>query len=66
MTENLRIPNFITDELAKSTSGMLLYLGVLVVLFYLSMRLIYTVPFFVIETNLTIWQAIKKAGTIHV
>lgn len=61
LTENLRIPNFITDELAKSTSGMLLYLGVLVVLFYLSMRLIYTVPFFVIETNLTIWQAIKKS-----
>lgn len=61
LTENLRIPHFITDELLKSTNGRLLYGAALLLLFYIGLRFIYTIPFFVIESEMTIGQSLKKS-----
>lgn len=61
LADNLYLPHFIGDELVKSTQGFFIYFGSLLVLFYLSLRLIYTVIFFVIEEELSIFGAIKKS-----
>ena len=61
LTESLRIPHFISDEWMKSQNGMLLYLLLLVVIFYLSLRFLFVVPFFVLESELTIGQAFKRS-----
>lgn len=57
----LRVPHFITDELMKSFIGMVLYIFVLLLVFYVSMKLLYTIPFFVLSQKMTIGQAIKKS-----
>ncbi|TLG79616.1 glycerophosphoryl diester phosphodiesterase membrane domain-containing protein [Vagococcus zengguangii] len=66
-TSDLYIPYFITDELMKSLSGKLLYFGVSALIFYLSIRLIYSIPYFVFNESSTIlggikysWQFTKK------
>lgn len=61
LADYLYVPHFITDELAKSTQGLVLYFGSLFFVFYLSLRLIYTVVFFVIEDDISIIGAIKKS-----
>jgi len=61
LTKSLRIPHFISDEWMKSQSGMLLYVLLLVVIFYLSLRFLFVVPFFVLESELTIGQAFKRS-----
>lgn len=64
LTENLYLPHFIIDELMKSWQGAALYIGVFLLVFYLSMRLLYALPFFIIEKELTIFQAIKKSFSV--
>ncbi|MGX6961252.1 glycerophosphoryl diester phosphodiesterase membrane domain-containing protein [Vagococcus xieshaowenii] len=66
-TSDLYIPHFITDELMKTTSGKLLYGASLALIFYVSMRLIYSIPYFVFNEKSTIlgginysWQFTKR------
>lgn len=61
LTENIRIPYFISDELLKSTLGTILYISVLLLVFFCSLKLIYTIPFFVIDSKKTIFQAMKQS-----
>ncbi|MFC7055702.1 glycerophosphoryl diester phosphodiesterase membrane domain-containing protein [Enterococcus alcedinis] len=66
LASNLYIPHFITDELLKFNGGWLIYFGVFALIIYLSLRLIFVVPYFVVEKEATILQAVKKVGSIHV
>lgn len=61
LADNLYVPHFIADELVKSFRGLVLYFGSILLVFYVSLRLIYTVVFFVIEEDLSIMGAIKKS-----
>jgi glycerophosphoryl diester phosphodiesterase len=47
LTQGIRVPSFISGELLKSTSGTWLYFGVLVVILYLNVRLVFTLSVFV-------------------
>ena len=58
-TNDLYIPYFITDELMKSTTGKIGYFALLALIFYLSMRLIYSIPYFVFNESSTILGGIK-------
>ncbi len=44
LLENLYIPKFISEELLKTTNGKILYYGLYVVLGYLNLRFLYTLP----------------------
>lgn len=48
LLENLYIPKFISGELLKTTNGKLLYYGLYLVLGYLNLRFLYTLPLTVI------------------
>lgn len=61
LIEGIRIPNFITDELLKNQYGMVVYILFIILIIYLSLRLIYAVPFFVIEKDITIKEAVKRS-----
>lgn len=61
LAKNLYIPHFIVEELVKFPGGMQLYLFSLVIVFYLSLRLLYVIPFFVVEEEMTIFQGVKKS-----
>ncbi|MEG0295006.1 glycerophosphodiester phosphodiesterase [Enterococcus sp.] len=61
LASNLYIPHFITDELLKFNGGWLIYFGVFALIIYLSLRLIFVVPYFVVEKEATILQAVKKS-----
>lgn len=61
LAKNLYIPHFIVEELVKFPGGMQLYLASLVLFFYISLRLLYVVPFFVLEEEMTILQGVKKS-----
>ncbi len=56
---NIKIPNFITDELLISRSGSILYYSLVAIIMYVTLRLIYTVYFFVTK-EINIKQAMKK------
>lgn len=61
LIDGLKIPDFITDEVMNTPRGaILLGLGLLIV-FYISLRFIYSILFFVTEPQLNIWQAAKKS-----
>ncbi|MBZ2153276.1 glycerophosphodiester phosphodiesterase [Streptococcus australis] len=68
LTDGLYIPNFITGEFSKTTAGAIGLFIVQVLLIYLNLRLIYTVPNIVIEelpfgTALRkSWEMTKKGG----
>lgn len=61
LTESFKIPNFIVDELLKTTGGAVLYFSVIALTVYLSLRLIYTIYFFVNSEGLSLFQAAKKS-----
>lgn len=61
LLQDLQIPKFIVDELKGSTKGLLLYVGVLAIILAVSMRFIFTLPFFAIYETATIWEAVKKS-----
>ncbi|MFS9091172.1 glycerophosphoryl diester phosphodiesterase membrane domain-containing protein [Streptococcus australis] len=60
LTDGLYIPNFITGEFSKTTAGTIGLFIVQVLLIYLNLRLIYTVPNIVIE-ELPFWAAMRKS-----
>ena len=70
LTDGLYIPNFITGEFSKTTAGAIGLFIVQVLLIYLNLRLIYTVPNIVIEelpfgaAMRKSWEMTKKGG-IH-
>lgn len=59
--QNLEIPKFIVDELKGSTQGFVLYIAVIVIVLAVSMRFIFTLPFFAIYETTTIWESVKKS-----
>ncbi|AHI57245.1 hypothetical protein LIIV107777_03140 [Listeria ivanovii subsp. ivanovii] len=61
ITGNLYLPHFITDELMKSTVGMWFYFIVIAIIFYLSARLVFALPYFIEDKSLKINGAIKKS-----
>ncbi|KFL44005.1 hypothetical protein CH76_03360 [Lysinibacillus sp. BF-4] len=60
-TEQLKVPDFIVDEVMTTTSGQILWLGLMVLLFYINLRLIFSIMFFVTGKDTTILQAMKKS-----
>lgn len=60
-TSQIYIPHFITDELVKSSLGKISYFLILAVLFYISLRLVYTIPFFIFNKKATIIKSIKQS-----
>ncbi len=56
LTKKIAVPPFVSGELMKSTSTSLMYSGVLLVLFYLNLRLVMTLPLLA-TTSATVWQA---------
>jgi glycerophosphoryl diester phosphodiesterase len=77
LTKKVAVPPFIGDELSKSGSGSLLYGGVLLLISYLNLRLIFTLPLlgttsagvweaFVTSWRLTRWRALRVLGLLIV
>ena len=68
LTDGLYIPNFITGEFSKTSAGTIGLFIVQVLLIYLNLRLIYTVPNIVIEelpfgvAMRKSWEMTKKGG----
>lgn len=56
LTKNIGVPPFVAEELAKTPSGNALYIGFLVVIFYLNLRLIFTLPL-LSTTSATVWRS---------
>lgn len=51
LLEEIYIPKFITGEIMKTTQGTLLYGAVLVLLFYINLRLIFVLPLTITNNN---------------
>jgi glycerophosphoryl diester phosphodiesterase len=75
LTKKVAVPPFISEELSKSPSGSLLYSGVLTVIGYLNLRLIFTLPLlgtttagvweaFVTSWRLTRWRSLRILGLL--
>lgn len=60
-TEQLKVPDFIVDEVMTTTSGQIVWLGLMVLLFYTNLRLIFSIMFFVTGKDTTILQAMKQS-----
>ncbi|EAG5354864.1 glycerophosphodiester phosphodiesterase [Listeria monocytogenes] len=60
ITENLYLPHFITDELMKTTVGMWFYVITIAIIFYISARLVFALPYFIEDKSLKISGAILK------
>ena len=63
LTDGLYIPNFITGEFSKTIAGSIGLFLVQVLLIYLNLRLIYTVPNIVVE-ELPFGRALKKSWSM--
>ncbi|EBB5866394.1 glycerophosphodiester phosphodiesterase [Listeria monocytogenes] len=61
ITENLYLPHFITDELMKTTAGMWFYVITIAIIFYISARLVFALPYFIEDKSLKISGAIRKS-----
>ena len=77
LTKKVAVPPFISEELSKSPSQSLLYSGVLLVITYLNLRLILTLPLlgttsagvwqaFVTSWRLTRWRSLRILGLLVV
>jgi glycerophosphoryl diester phosphodiesterase len=75
LTKKVAVPPFISEELSKSPSSSLLYSGVLLVISYLNLRLIFTLPLlgtssagvweaFVTSWRLTRWRSLRVLGLL--
>ncbi|GAB3708659.1 glycerophosphodiester phosphodiesterase [Mariniluteicoccus flavus] len=60
LTTRIRIPNFVTGELLKTPSGTAAYAGVMALLFFLNLRLLYVVPLLVV-TEQSIWGCVRES-----
>lgn len=63
LTDGVYIPTFITEEFEKTTIGSIGLLVVGLILFYINLRLIYTVPNLVVE-ELPFGRALKKSWSM--
>ena len=63
LTNNLYIPKFITEELAKTDKGLILYLSVMIVFVILSFKLIFTLPLTILNRD-SLSKNIKKSWMI--
>ncbi|MBF2369322.1 glycerophosphoryl diester phosphodiesterase membrane domain-containing protein [Listeria welshimeri] len=61
ITENLYLPHFITDELMKTSTGTLLYVIAMAIIFYISARLVFALPYFIEDKSIKINGAIRKS-----
>ncbi|ENL9790895.1 glycerophosphodiester phosphodiesterase [Listeria monocytogenes] len=61
ITVNLYLPHFITDELMKTTAGMWFYVITIAIIFYISARLVFALPYFIEDKSLKISGAILKS-----
>lgn len=61
LTSHLKVPDFIVDELMTTTVGKVGWLILLLILLYISLRLVFSVVFFVTEPDCTIRQAIQRS-----
>ncbi|EIN8846948.1 glycerophosphodiester phosphodiesterase [Listeria monocytogenes] len=61
ITENLYLPHFITDELMKTTAGMWFYVITITIIFYISARLVFALPYFIEDKSLKISGAIQNS-----
>ncbi|MBA5791089.1 glycerophosphoryl diester phosphodiesterase membrane domain-containing protein, partial [Escherichia coli] len=52
---------FITDELMKTTTGTWLYVIAIAIIFYISARLVFALPYFIEDKSLKISGAIRKS-----
>jgi glycerophosphoryl diester phosphodiesterase len=77
LTKKVAVPPFVSEELSKSPSSSLLYSGVLLVISYLNLRLIFTLPLlgtttagvwhaFVTSWRLTRWRSLRILGLVLV
>jgi glycerophosphoryl diester phosphodiesterase len=73
LTKKVAVPPFISEELSKNPSTSLLYSGVLLLITYLNLRLIFTVPLlgttsagvweaFITSWRLTRWRSLRILG----
>lgn len=61
LLKNLKLPDFIVDELLMTTKGSILYLTLMLLLTYLGFRLIYVLYLFITRETLTLKQAFQKS-----
>ena len=77
LTKKVAVPPFVSEELSKSPSSSLIYSAVLLVITYLNLRLIFTVPLlgtttggvwraFVTSWRLTRWRSLRVLGLVFV
>jgi glycerophosphoryl diester phosphodiesterase len=77
LTKKVAVPPFVSEELSKSPSSSLLYSAVLLVISYLNLRLIFTLPLlgattagvwhaFVTSWRLTRWRSLRMLGLVFV
>ena len=77
LTKKVAVPPFVSEELSKSPSSSLLYSAVLLVISYLNLRLIFTMPLlgtttvgvwraFVTSWRLTRWRSLRILGLVFV
>jgi glycerophosphoryl diester phosphodiesterase len=77
LTKKVAVPPFVSEELSKSGSGSLLYGAFLLVVFYLNVRLLFTLPLlgtttagvweaFVTSWRLTRWRSLRIVGLLIV
>ena len=77
LTKKVAVPPFVSEELSKSPSSSLIYSAVLLVITYLNLRLIFTVPLlgtttagvwraFVTSWRLTRWRSLRILGLVFV
>jgi glycerophosphoryl diester phosphodiesterase len=75
LTKKVAVPPFISEELSKSPSSSLLYSAVLLLISYLNLRLIFTLPLlgtttagvwqaFVTSWRLTRWRSLRILGLV--
>ena len=77
LTKKVAVPPFVSEELSKSPSSSLIYSAVLLVISYLNLRLIFTLPLlgtttagvwhaFVTSWRLTRWRSLRILGLIFI
>ena len=61
LTQQLQLPAFIVDELMHSTKGKWLYGSVVTLLGFMTLRLLFTLPIFIIHPHVSIWEAVVQS-----
>lgn len=61
LTQQLQLPAFIVDELMHSTRGKWLYGIAITVLGFMTLRLLFTLPIFIIHPHLSIWESVVQS-----